>query len=352
MSNRGKSQKLAAGKYLSAGALETASRPCTKRAVIKQVCLATLVVLCAGVAHAQTYPTKPIRMIVPWPPGGGVDTAARIISQPLSERLGQSIVIENKPGAAGNIGTALAAQEKPDGYTLLMGSLSPNAVNPHLYKNLGFDPVKDFAFVAHVYTVPSFLVVPASSPANSAQELVALAKKNPGKLNFGSGGVGSSQHLFGVMFNTATNIDVVHVPYKGTSPAEAALVAGQVDFMLDPPTCLPFVAAGKLKAFAVASPARNPALPEVPTLDELGIPNVHTSTFYGVMAPAKTPKEIVDRLNKEINAILQTDEMRARLAKMAAQPGSGTPEDFEKFVRSEIERYGVIVKLSGAEKVD
>lgn len=311
-----------------------------------------ILLACAGVAHADTYPSKPIRMIVPWPPGGGVDTSARIISQPLSERLGQPIVVENKPGAAGNIGTELFTREKPDGYTLLMGSLSPNAVNPHLYSRLGFDPIKDFAFVARVYTVPSFLVVPASSPVNTAQELVALAKANPGKLNFGSGGVGSSQHLFGVMFKTATNIDIVHVAYKGTAPAETALVAGQLDLMLDPPTCIPFIKAGRLKALAVASKMRNPAMPDVPTLDEVGIPGVYTSTFYGVMAPAKTPKEIVDRLNKEINAILQTPEMRKRLTEFAAEPGSGTPEDFAQFIKSEIERYGVIVKASGAQKVD
>jgi tripartite-type tricarboxylate transporter receptor subunit TctC len=351
MTFRTKSQ-VAGARSLTSRSTESLHRAFTRQAMGIGATLMALAILCAGVANAQTYPTKPIRMIVPWPAGGGVDTAARIISQPLSERLGQPIVVENKPGAAGNIGTALATQEKPDGYTLLMGSLSPNAVNPHLYTNLGFDPVKDFAFVARVYTVPSFLVVPAASPANSAQELIALAKKDPGKINFGSGGVGSSQHLFGVMFNTAAKIDVVHVPYKGTSPAETALVAGQVDFMLDPPTCLPFVAAGKLKALGVASAMRNPALPDIPTLDEQGIPGVHTSTFYGVMAPAKTPREIVDRLNKEINSILQTDEIRARLAKLAAEPGSGSPEDFEKFVRSEIERYGAVVKLSGANKVD
>lgn len=320
--------------------------------MIKRVWLVAIMVACAGIAQAQTYPSKPIRMIVPWPPGGGVDTAARIISQPLAVRLGQPIVVENKPGAAGNIGTELFTREKPDGYTLLMGSLSPNAVNPHLYSRLGFDPVKDFAFVARAYTVPSFLVVPASSPVNTAQELVARAKANPGKLNFGSGGVGSSQHLFGVMFKTATSIDVVHVAYKGTAPAETALVAGQVDLMLDPPTCLPFIAAGRLKALAVASKVRNPALPNVPTLDEVGIPGVYTSTFYGVMAPAKTPKEIVDRLNKEINEILQTPEMRKRLTEFAAEPGSGSPEEFGQFVLSEIERYGVIVKASGAQKVD
>jgi tripartite-type tricarboxylate transporter receptor subunit TctC len=319
---------------------------------LKRFCLTVALLACAGVAQAQNYPNKPIRMIVPWPAGGGVDTAARIISQPLSERLGQPIVIENRPGAGGNIGTALVTQEKADGYTLLMGSLSPNAVNPHLYAKLGFDPIKDFAPVALVYTVPSFLVVPASSPANSAKELVALAKANPGKFNFGSGGVGSSQHLFGVMFKASTDIDIVHVAYKGTSPAETALIAGQVDLLLDPPTCLPFVAAGKLKALAVASPERNPAMPDLPTLDEVGIPNVHTLTFYGVMAPANTPKEIVNRLNAEINSILATPEMRERLTKLAAQPGSGSPEDFARFVQSELKRYGEIVRLSGAKQID
>lgn len=319
--------------------------------VLASIGLAAMI-LAAGAAQAQTYPNKPIKLIVPWPPGGGVDTSARLIAEPLSQRLGQPIVIENKPGAAGNIGTALATKEKPDGYTLLQGSLSPNAVNPHLYKSLGFDPVNDFEFVARVYTVPSFLVVPTASPATSAQELIALAKKDPGKLNFGSGGVGSSQHLFGVMFNKAANVNVIHVPYRGTSPAEAALVAGQVDFMLNPPTALAFVSAGKLKALGVASPARNPALPDLPTLDEQGIRGVYTSTFYGVMAPAKTPKEIVDRLNREIVAILKTDDMKARLARLAADPGTETPEEFKKFVLAEIDRYGEIVRLSGADKVD
>lgn len=320
--------------------------------IIRTLFAGALLLACAGMAHAETYPSKPIRLIVPWPAGGGVDTSARMISEPLSKRLGQPIVVENRPGAAGNIGTALAAKADPDGYILLMGSLSPNAVNPHLYSTLGFDPIKDFSPVALVYVVPSFVVVPANSPFNSVKELVDHAKANPGKLNFGSGGVGSSQHLFGVMFNKSTQIDSVHVPYKGTSPAETALIAGQLDYMLDPPTCLPFVAAGKLKALAVASPSRNPSAPDVATLDELGIAGVHTSTFYGVMAPANTPKEIVDRLNKEINEILQTEELKGRLSKLAAQPGTGSPEDFSKFVANELERYGEIVRLSGAKKVD
>jgi len=320
--------------------------------VIVRLAILAVVTASAGLAHAQAWPTRPIKLIVPWPAGGGVDTAARMISEPLGQRLGQPIVVDNRPGAAGNIGTALAAQEKPDGYTLLMASLSPHSVNPHLYAKLGFEPIKDFAPVALVYTVPSFLVVPAASPANSAQELVALAKASPGKLNFGSGGPGSSQHLFGVMFNTATQIDTVHISYKGTSPAEQGLVAGQIDYMLDPPTCLPFVTAGRLKALAVAAPKRNPELPNVPTLDELGIKGVYTLTYYGVAAPANTPKEIVAKLNAEINAILKTDDMRARLAKLAAEPGSGTPEQFGQFMESEMKRYGEIVRISGAKAVE
>ena len=323
-----------------------------RAAWVKRLALLTFVAVSAGLAHAQSYPVRPIKLIVPWPPGGGVDTAARMIAEPLGQRLGQPVVVDNRPGAAGNIGTAVAARERADGYTLLMASLSPHSVNPHLYDKLGFEPIKDFAPIALVYTVPSFLVVPAASPANTAQELVALAKASPGKLNFGSGGPGSSQHLFGVMFNTATKIDTVHISYKGTSPAEQGLVAGQVDYMLDPPTCLPFVTAGRLKALAVASPKRSPELPNVPTLDEVGINGVYTLTYYGVAAPANTPKEIIMRLNAEINAILRTEELRGRLAKLAAEPGRGTPEEFGQFMESEMKRYGEIVRISGAKAVE
>lgn len=313
---------------------------------------AALLAFAAAAQAQQGYPNRPIKLLVPWPPGGGVDTAARIISQPLAERLGQPIVVENKPGVAGNLGTGLFTKEPADGYALLMGSLSPNSVNPWLYSKLGFDPIKDFEYVALAYIVPSFLVVPANSPANSPKDLVAIAKASPGKLNFGSGGVGSSQHLFSVMFNTATGIQAVHVPYKGTAPAEAGLVAGEIDYMIDPPTALPFVEAGRLKALAVASATRSPALPNVPTLDESGIPNVHTSTWYGFLAPAGTPKPIVDRLNREINAVLKTPEIQARLLKSAAQSHDWTPEQFTKFAKEELERYKEVVRASGAKQVD
>jgi tripartite-type tricarboxylate transporter receptor subunit TctC len=196
--------------------------------------------------------------------------------------------------------------------------------------------------------VPNILVVPAHAPASTAQELIAQAKAEPGKLNYGSAGVGSSQHLAAIMLIAATRIDIVHVPYKGTAPAEADLVAGHVSLMLDTTTCLPFVAGGKMKALAVASKARNPALPNVPTFDEVGVPNVYSSSWYGLMAPAGLPRELVERLNKEVNEILRTPEIRKRLTDLGAEINPGTPEDFAKFIASEIERYGDIVKASGA----
>jgi tripartite-type tricarboxylate transporter receptor subunit TctC len=308
----------------------------------------------AGFAQAQPastsspYPSQPVKLIVPWPPGGGVDTSARIVSVPLGQRLGQTIVIENRPGAGGNIGTEIAARAKPDGYTLLMGSISPNAINVHLYSRLGFDPVKDFAPIGFVTSVPNILVVPASSPHASGQALLDYAKANPGKLNYGSAGVGSSQHLAAAMLIGATGIQVVHVPYKGTAPAEQDLIGGFVSMMLDTTACLPFVAGGKMKALAVASKARNPALPSVPTFDELGVPGVYSSSWYGLLAPAGTPPVVIARVNAELNAVLASPETRKRIADFGGEPGGGTPEEFGRFMAAETARYAGIVKASGA----
>ena len=317
----------------------------------KHTLLGAILLGLAGLVHAQAYPHQPIRLVVPWPPGGGVDTTGRMIAQPLAQRLGQSIVVDNRAGAGGNIGTEQAARMKADGYNLLMGSNSPNAVNIHLYSKLGFDPIKDFAPIAFVSSVPNILVVPASSPARSVQDLIAMARANPGKLNYGSAGVGSSQHLAGVVFKSATKIDIVHVPYRGTAPAEADLVAGHISLMLDTTTCLPFIAAGKLRALAVASKARNPALPDVPTFGEVGLPGIYASAWYGLMAPAGTPREIIERLNRETNQVLQSPDVRKRMADFGAEIGGGTPEEFAGFIASEIKRYEEIVRLSGA-KVD
>jgi tripartite-type tricarboxylate transporter receptor subunit TctC len=314
----------------------------------RRILLFALLLAGASLAQAQSYPSKPIRLIVPWPPGGGVDTTGRMIAQPLSVRLGQPVVVENRPGAGGNIGTESAARAAPDGYSLLMGSISPNAANIHLYSRLGFDPAKDFVPITFVASVPNILVVPASAPVNNVQELIALAKANPGKLTYGSGGVGSSQHLAATMFRTAAKIDILHVPYKGTAPAEADLVGGHISLMLDTTTCLPFIAAGKMKALAVASKSRNPALPDVPTFDEVGLPGVYASSWYGLMAPAGTPPDIIARLNAETNQILRSPETRKRLSDFGAEIGGGTPEDFGKFIASETKRYEEIVRLSGA----
>jgi len=307
-----------------------------------------LLCLAASVQAQQGYPNQPIKLIVPWPPGGGVDTSARIIAQPLAERLGQGIVIENRGGAGGNIGTEIAAKAKPDGYTLLMASSSPNAINIHIYAKLPFDPLKDFTSIGYVTAVPNILVVPGNAPHNTAQDLLAYIKANPGKVNYGSAGVGSSQHLAASMLITSTGASIVHVPYKGTGPAETDLIAGHIAMMLDTTACLPFVAGGRMKALAVASKSRNPALPNVPTFDEIGVPGVYSSAWYGIMAPAGLPQEIVNRINTELNAVLKSPEVRKKIADFGGEPGGGTPAEFDRFVASELRRYADIVKASGA----
>jgi tripartite-type tricarboxylate transporter receptor subunit TctC len=296
---------------------------------------------------AGTYPQQPIKLMVPWPPGGGVDTTARILTDLLGKRLGQPFVVDNRAGAGGNIGTELAARQKADGYNLLMSSISPNAINVSLYSRLGFDPVKDFEPIVYVSAVPNILVVPGNSPYKSVQDVLAAARAQPGRLTYGSGGVGSSQHLAAVQFARAAGIEMVHVPYKGTAPAEADLAAGHVSLMLDTTTCLPFVAAGKMRALAVASRQRNPALPDVPTLDEAGLPGVYASSWYGLSAPAGTPRPIIDKLNAEANAVLKSPEFVKRMQAMGAEIGGGTPEDFGRFMASETRRYADIVRAAG-----
>lgn len=311
-------------------------------------CLGTLLVTLATAAAGQAYPSQPIKLMVPWPAGGGVDTTARMISEPLAQRLGQPIVIDNRGGAGGNIGTEMAARVKPDGYSLLMGSISPNAVNIHLYSRLGFDPVKDFSPIVYVSSVPNILVVPAASPFQTVKDVIDAARANPGKLTYGSGGVGSSQHLAAVQMMSAAKVEMTHVPYKGTAPAEADLVAGHIQLMLDTTTCLPFIAAGKMRALAVASRKRNPALPNVPTFDEVGLNGVYASSWYGLMGPAGMPRSVVDKLNAEANVVLKSPELQKRMADFGAEVGGGTPDDFQNFIVSEIKRYEAIVKASGA----
>jgi tripartite-type tricarboxylate transporter receptor subunit TctC len=300
------------------------------------------------IACAQIYPSKPVRLIVPYAPGGGVDIVARALGQELTKRLGQQIVIENKTGAGGNIGSDAVAKATPDGYTLLIASPA-NAVNPSLYANMPFNPARDLVPVALVATTPAVLLVGPALPVRSIKELVALAKAKPGTLNFGSGGSGTTEHLAGEMFNAQAGLNLVHVPYKGGAAALPDLISGQISlFFVNQTFALPYIKAGTIKALGVASDERSAALPDVPTFAEAGFADFRVSVWYGIMAPLGTPQEIITRLNREIVAALASPEMRERLQTMSLKPLPGTPAEFASFFAAEMTRWARVVKTSGA----
>jgi tripartite-type tricarboxylate transporter receptor subunit TctC len=317
--------------------------------------LAALAGLAAGVpaaALAEGYPMKPIRLVVPFPAGGSLDVVARAIGQKLSEAWSQPVVIDNRPGAGGNIGADLVAKSAPDGYTILEGALSTHAVNVSLYSKMPYDPVRDFAPITLVAVTPNVLVLNPSVPANSVKELIAYAKANPGKLSFGSGSNGSAGHLAGELFKTEAGVDMVHVPYKGAAPAMQDLLSGQIQLMFDNlANSMQQVRAGKLKALAVTTEHRSALVPDLPTLAESGLPGFDISTWWGFMAPAGTPKDIIAKWNAEVARILATPEMKAFFAQQGAEPSPTSPEAFGAMIRSEITKYAKIVKASGA-KVD
>jgi len=286
---------------------------------------------------ADDYPSRPIRIIVPYAPGGGADTVARIIARRLNDTIGQPLVIENRTGAGSILGTDMVAKAEPDGYTLLLGQSGPISINPAVYKDLRYDPVKDFSPVTMTTAYPYILVVNAKLPAKSLQEFVALAKSKPGAMNYGTTGIGAANHLVTELFNGKAGLKMTHIPYRGTALAVADLVGGQVTMVFgDPISVLPHMQAGTLRALAVTSPQRSAVAPEVPTIAESGFPGFDAIAWHGILAPAKTPLNIVKRLNTEIVNALHHPETQALLVKQAMQTVGNTPEEFAAFIQKDI----------------
>jgi tripartite-type tricarboxylate transporter receptor subunit TctC len=323
------------------------------RSIVALAVIASLAVGGAGGAQAQSaYPERPVRLVVPFPAGGGADNLARAIAPKAAQILGQPIVIDNKPGAGGNIGAAEVARAAPDGYTILHGTNGTHGINQALYAKPGFDPMKDFVPIARWTMLPAMLVVHPSVPANNVNELVAYLKANPNKVSFGSAGNGTTSHLAGTMFKTLTGTDIVHVPYKGGGPALAGLLAGDVQMMVElMVSVFPNAKAGKIKGLAVTTKQRVPTAPEIPTLDESGVPGFDLAATDGVYAPAGTPKAIVDKLNAAFRQALEDPQVRENLASRGAFGVPGTPDDLAKHVAREYPMWIKLVKDSGA-KVD
>ena len=300
-------------------------------------------------AYAQSdYPNKPIRLVIGFPAGGSTDIVGRVVAQRLGERLGQTIVVDNRGGAGGTIGTDVASKAAPDGYTLTLGTTSTMAVAPSAYSKLGYDPIKSFSPISLVAVTPYLLVVNPQVPANSLAELVTLAKSQPDKLNFASAGNGSTTQLAMEMLNDVAGMKMTHVPYKGNADADFAILSNQAQVLFGSmPALLQHAKANKLRALAVGSPKRSPALPEIPTVAELGYPGFEVSLWLGVLAPAGTSKPIIDRLNKELVAIVATPDFKAAMEKNGADATSNTPEQFANLIQNEVSKYGNIVKKLG-----
>lgn len=301
-----------------------------------------------GGAHAQAYPVKPVRLVVPFPPGGSTDLLGRLIGQQLTELMGQQVIIDNRGGAGGTIGVDYAARSAPDGYTLVLGHIGTFGVGPSLYSKLPYDPIRDFTPIGLFGGVSNLVVVHPSLPVKSLKALIALARARPGELNYGSAGVGSASHLQVEYFKLLTKTDLTHVPYKGTGPMVTELVAGQTQMTsTGVPGLLGQVKAGRLRPLAVASAKRLALFPDVPTSGEAGVPGFVVSTWYGPLAPAKTPAEIITRLNGELQKMLQKREVLDRLANEGVEPLGGTPQQYAAHIRSEIERWAKVITAAG-----
>jgi len=303
-------------------------------------------ILLAGTANAQ-YPAKPLRLIVPFAPGGSTDIFARLIAERAQAPLGQPVVVENRAGAAGNIGAEAVVRSAPDGYTLLMATTGVMAINNALYKNMTYDAAKDLEPVLYVASITNVLIVPPDSPAKSVAELIALAKKEPGKLTFASSGAGASTHMSAELFKSMAGIDILHVPYKGSGPAMPDLMSGRVSMMFEnAPGAVSHIKAGKLRALAQTGLKRSSALPEVPTVAESGVPGYESLSWSGIAVPAGTPRAVIDRLNKDLNSILAMADMRQKLAEQGADTIGGPPEAFAAHIRAEREKWSRVIKTA------
>ena len=313
---------------------------------ISKFVLATLATAYALAAGAQNYPTKPVRIVVPFPAGGGVDLTARTVGQKLTDYLGQQVVIDNRAGAAGTIGAEHVAKSAPDGYTLLVAGPGSVAVAPLLFPKLGYNPLKDLAPITMLVTMPYIIVAHPSLPAKIAAELIALAKANPGKLNMASGGAGTGQHLAGEFFNVLAGIKMIHIPYKGTAPAIADIMGGHADLTFSDPSVLPQLQAGRLKVLGVSGTKRYPPLPNVPTVNESGLPGFDALNWYPLMAPAGTPRDLVMKLNTEAIKALNSPDVRDKLMAQGLIPAPMSPEQLGQFIREDYERWARVIKAA------
>jgi len=304
--------------------------------------------LMSGVALAQTYPTKPVRMIVPFPPGGATDLLARVVAQKLSESLGHQVVVDNRPGAGGTIGSRLMLDAQPDGYTILTSSVSTHAIGPHLYAKPPYDPMKDFAAITELSSTPTVLMVSGTLPVATLKEFIALAKARSGQLNYGSSGVGTQFHLSGELLKLQTGIDMTHIPFKGTALVYPDLFSGQVSMLFDTlSVAIPFIKAGRVKALGVTGTQRTPTLPDVPTIAEAGVPGFYAGLWLGIWGPAKLPRDITERLSSDVAKLLKLPDVKERLASQGMEPIGNTPAQFAEFVRKENETWSKVVKAAG-----
>jgi len=307
--------------------------------------LALLGVVCAIPAAAQDYPNKPIRLIVPYPPGGGNDTISRLLAQKINESWGQQVIVDNRPGAGTTIGTALAARAAPDGYTIVMSSVATHAMAPQLYAKPGYDALKDFAPVTLLATTPMLMAISAAAPYKSLNDLITAARATPGKLSYASGGNGTPPHLAAAIFAGKTGVQMVHVPYKGSGPALVDVMAGQVTTIIDTAaSATPHVRSGKMRGIAITGKQRWPDLPEVPTFAEGGLVDYDASAWYSIHAPAGTPPAIIKKLNAELVRIVRLPEIRERFRQMSAEAVGNTPQEFDVFVKAEIIKWGEVIK--------